>query len=81
MGYKQDQMLLLLNKHGDPSFFFQNLISHMYNINNKQAKFDNNLSVALVLFQWNDLKFVISHWSVSIRLLLVKLVGLRSVYC
>ena len=26
-------------------------------------------------------KFVISHWSVSIRLLLVKLVGLRSVYC
>ena len=49
-------MLLLLNEHGDPSFFFQNLISHMYNINNKQAKFDNNLSVALVLFQWNDLK-------------------------
>ena len=26
-------------------------------------------------------KFVISHWSVFIRLLLVKLVGLRSVYC
>ena len=25
-------------------------------------------------------KFVISHWSVSIRLLLVKLVGVRSVY-
>ena len=52
----------------------------MYNINNKQAKFDKNLSVALVLFQWNDLKFVISHWSVSIRLLLVKLFCLRFIY-
>ena len=27
------------------------------------------------------IKFVISHWSVSIRLLLVKLVGFWSVYC
>ena len=41
-------MLLLLNEHGDPSFFFQNLISHMYNINNKQAKFDKNLSVGSI---------------------------------
>ena len=34
----------------------------------------------MVLAERLSVKFVISHWSVSIRLLLVKLVGLRSVY-
>ena len=39
-------MLLLLNKHGDPSFLFQNLSSS--GINNQQAKFDRNLSVGSI---------------------------------
>ena len=39
-------MLFLLNEHGDPSFLFQNLI--FYNINNKLAKFEKNLSVGSI---------------------------------
>ena len=38
-------MLLFLNEHGDPSFFFPNLSS--YNINNQLAKFEKNLSVSV----------------------------------
>jgi len=37
-----NEVLLLLNEHGDPSFLFQNLTS-------------SKISVQ-VLFQWNDLK-------------------------
>ena len=39
-------MLLLLNDHGDPSFLFPNLSS--YNINNRKAKFEKNLSVGSI---------------------------------
>ena len=39
-------VLLLLNKHGDPSFLLPNLSS--YNINNQLAKSKKNLSVGSV---------------------------------
>ena len=41
-----NEVLLLLNEHGDPSFLFQNLSS--YNIKNQWAKFDKNLSAGSV---------------------------------
>ena len=43
---EKNNVLLLLNEHGDPSFLFPNLIS--YNINNQLAKFEKNLSVGSV---------------------------------
>ena len=44
--YGINKVLFLLNKHGDPSFLFQNLSS--YNINNQLAKFEKNLSVGSI---------------------------------
>ena len=44
--YGINKVLLLLNKHGDPSFLFPNLSS--YNINKQLAKFEKNLSVGSV---------------------------------
>ena len=44
--YGIDKVFLLLNKHRDPSFLFQNL--SFYNINNQQAKFDKNLSAGSI---------------------------------
>jgi len=41
-----NEVLLLLNEHGDPSFLFQNLSS--YNTNNQQAKFHKNLSAGSI---------------------------------
>ena len=41
--YGINKVLLLLNKHGDPSFLFPNL--SCYNINNQLANFEKNLSV------------------------------------
>ena len=44
--YGINKVLLLLNKHGDPSFLFPNLSS--YNVNNQLAKFEKNLSVGSI---------------------------------
>ena len=44
--YGINKVLLLLNEHGDPSFLFQNLNS--YNVNDKLAKFEKNLSVGSI---------------------------------
>ena len=44
--YGINEVLLLLNEHGDPSFLFPNLSS--YNINNQLAKFEKNLSLASI---------------------------------
>ena len=43
-------MQLLLNEHGDYSFFFPNL--SCYNINNQLAKFQKNLSVGSISVEW-----------------------------
>ena len=44
--YGINEVLLLLNKHRDPSFLFQN--SSSCNINNQWAKLDKNLGVGSV---------------------------------
>ena len=44
--YGINKVLLLLKKHGDPSFLFQNLSS--YNINNQLVKFEKNISVGSI---------------------------------
>ena len=41
--YGINEVLLLLNDHGDSSFLFPNL--SCYNINNQLAKFEKNLNV------------------------------------
>ena len=48
--YGINNMLLLLNEHGDPSFLFPNLSS--YNINNQLAKFEKNPSVGSISVEW-----------------------------
>ena len=48
--YGINKVLLLLNKHGDPSFLFQNLSP--YNINNQLAKFEKNLSAGSISVEW-----------------------------
>ena len=45
-----NNVLLLLNERGDPSFSFPNL--SCYDINNQLAKFKKNLSVGSISVEW-----------------------------
>ena len=63
-------MLLLLNKHGNPSFLFQNL--GYYDINNQEAKFHKHISACSVSVEHDLNCFVVFQVYCEYRALLAE---------